>query len=97
MARYSACMATTTADSCTQQGGTWMMANGTQHCSCATGQDGCPCTQQSDCLAGCVVTGGAVPVSSNACADVRTLVCFPVGGQSTCYCPAGATYPICSG
>jgi len=49
--RLNLCQTSRTKEECERTGGVWPQSFG--QCVCSTGQDNCPCTSHSDCLAGC--------------------------------------------
>ena len=90
-ARFARCRAARDADACRAAGGTWGR-QGTATvpaCACPTGQGGCPCRREGDCLAGC-----RAPMALNASRENRCRAmwssCAPTWPSLGCWCWFGA-------
>jgi hypothetical protein len=102
MARFPGCASSTDEASCVAAGGSWQRSGLAPNpsCLCPTGQDGCPCTSQTECLSACIanIPGGA-PIA-NSCANVTVGACAPVSPQLGCWCwfldQGGGPMPVCA-
>jgi hypothetical protein len=84
MARFSACIQSSSEEACIAAGGAWHPIGLYPEplCICPTGQDGCPCHTNADCLAGCVG-----PTDSTLdCSSLEVGVCSTAAPYVGCYC-----------
>jgi len=77
MAAYPGCVASNTQQACEAAGGTWTSIGPSPAtlCVCPTGQDNCPCTRSTQCIANCraETSGGVMEcngVTQGTCADM---------------------------
>ncbi|MBI5477738.1 MAG: hypothetical protein HY906_02715 [Deltaproteobacteria bacterium] len=91
-ARYDACQVTHDEADCTQAGGNWIPGSdggfgGIAHCSCSTGQVGCPCCRSTDCISVCF--DAYTPI--NECEKATYWHCMDRGPINPCFCTRGPT------
>jgi hypothetical protein len=93
---YAACTAAADADTCALHGGTWAPfgAGSDPICQCETGDGGCPCTDDADCVTVCLAP--VEPNSSTPCRNWTQGTCaaHPIAG---CWCvvDAGQSQEVC--
>ena len=81
--RFAQCQAAKDEQTCVQRGGAWNTGPfGEIFCQCPTGQSGCPCTSNEQCLGDCVapMTGG------QSCESLVQANCAAVGITFGCWC-----------
>jgi hypothetical protein len=101
MARYPRCTSAVDPTSCAAAGGNWTRIglSPMPSCVCPTGQDGCPCARQGDCLSACTapLPGGAP--TTHTCDAVASGTCTPTSPWVGCWCwfdAQGSAQPICA-
>ena len=91
---FPACQSAQSEAACTAAGGTWGVYGGV--CLCETGQDGCPCTAQGDCVGTCL---GRLDLVAG-CATVHTGTCSSKEPYLGCWCeflePGHPPYGVCN-
>jgi hypothetical protein len=85
--RFARCRAARAADGCRAAGGTWgkQGAAAAPSCACPTGQGGCPCKLESDCLAGCRAPMALNASRANRCRAMWSS-CAPMWPSLGCWC-----------
>jgi hypothetical protein len=96
-AAFTLCRQARDQAACEAAGGSWARGGlfNDFHCFCSTGQDGCPCSEVSQCLGNCV---GPTP-SALECPGVTEGVCEAVVPSFGCMCilqPEGGFTGLCS-
>jgi hypothetical protein len=97
MARYDECAAATDADTCDRLGGTWepLGLSPDPICQCPTGDGGCSCVRDSDCVTVCLAPTGAGGIDDCSGVTEGTCAARPTVG---CWClleDSGQVSAIC--
>lgn len=100
MAAYATCSQSSDEASCAAAGGEWWPATylGYAFCRCPTGQAGCPCGREGQCLAGCMGIDATGKWLESCAAGVAGGRCVVIDGFGGCGCflaADGTTEMIC--
>ncbi len=82
-ARWSACQAATSAAECDSVYGSWVNNGTGWACECQSGDQGCPCTGQQDCVARC---WDSAATDSASCALASRGLCAATSIPKDCFC-----------